>query len=123
MLFENTTPVEPEKGPEDGYHFMTDMTDRAISRMRYAKSVAPNKPFFMYFAPAAMHAPHHVTKEWRDKFAGAFDMGWEMYREQVFENQKRMGIIPADTEMSPRPDWVQEWDTLSAEQLSSHHGR
>ncbi|MGX5695823.1 arylsulfatase [Agromyces soli] len=116
VLFENTTPVEPEKGPEDGYHFMTDMTDRAISRMRYAKSVAPNKPFFMYFAPGAMHAPHHVTKEWRDKFAGAFDMGWEMYREQVFENQKRMGIIPADTEMSPRPDWVQEWDTLSDEQ-------
>lgn len=116
VLFENTTPVEPDKGPEEGYHLMTDMTDRAITRMRYAKSVAPNKPFFMYFAPGAMHAPHHVTKQWREKFKGAFDMGWEKYREIVFENQKTMGIIPPDTELTPRPDWVQEWDTLSDQQ-------
>lgn len=116
VLFENTTPVEPDRGPDEGYHFMTDMTDRAISRMRYAKSVSPGKPFFMYFAPGAMHAPHHVTKPWRDQFAGAFDMGWERYREQVFENQKRMGIVPADSDISPRPDWVPAWDSLSPEQ-------
>jgi arylsulfatase len=116
VLFENTTPVEPDKTPKQGYHFMTDMTDRAITRMRYAKSVAPNKPFFMYFAPGAMHAPHHVTKEWRDRFKGRFDMGWEKYREIVFENQKRMGIIPPDTKLTPRPDWVPAWDSLNDQQ-------
>ncbi len=116
VIFENTVPVEPETTPEEGYHFMTDMTDRAIARMKFSKSVAPDKPFFMYFAPGAMHAPHHVTAEWRDQFDGAFDMGWEAYREQVFEQQKEMGIIPADTELTPRPDWVQPWDELSDEQ-------
>lgn len=116
VLFENTSPVEPDRGPDEGYHLMTDMTDRAISRMRYAKSVSPDKPFFLYFAPGAMHAPHHVAKPWRDKFAGAFDMGWEKYREQVFENQKRMGIVPADSDISPRPEWVQEWDSLTEQQ-------
>ncbi|MBJ3777367.1 sulfatase-like hydrolase/transferase [Acuticoccus mangrovi] len=113
VLFENTTPVEPDKTPAEGYHFMTDMTDRAIARMKFAKSVAPNKPFFMYFAPGAMHAPHHVTAEWRDKFDGAFDMGWEAYREQVFDRQKTMGIVPPDTVLTSRPDWVPAWETLT----------
>lgn len=112
-LFENTTPVEPDRTPEEGYHFMTDMTDRAIARMRYFKSVGPEKPFFLYFAPGAVHAPHHVAAEWRDGFDGAFDMGWDAYREQVFSRQKEMGIIPATTELTPRPDWVPAWDTLS----------
>ncbi|WP_146572189.1 arylsulfatase [Botrimarina hoheduenensis] len=116
VIFENTTPVEPNKSPEEGYHFMTDMTDRAISRMKFAKSVAPKKPFFMYFAPGAMHAPHHVTAEWRDKFDGQFDMGWEKYREIVFQNQLEMGIVPKGTELTPRPDWVPAWDGLSDEQ-------
>ncbi len=121
VLFENTMPVEPDRSPEEGYHFMTDMTDRAIARMRYAKSVAPGKPFFMYFAPGAMHAPHHVTKEWRDRFKGKFDMGWEKYREIVFENQKKMGIVPADTKLTPRPDWVPEWDSLSGQQKTVYN--
>ncbi len=116
VIFENTTAVEPDKTPEQGYHFMTDMTDRAIARMKFAKSVAPNKPFFMYFAPGAMHAPHHVTREWRDKFKGKFDMGWEKYREIVYQNQLREGIIPPDTKLTRRPDWVPAWDTLSADQ-------
>lgn len=116
VIFENTIPVEPNKTPEEGYHFMTDMTDKAITWMRYNKSVAPAKPFFMYFAPGAMHAPHHVTKEWRDSFKGKFDMGWDKYREQVFERQKEMGIIPADTELTRRPDWVAPWNTLSDDQ-------
>jgi arylsulfatase len=73
---------------------MTDMTDHAIERMRFSKSVAPNKPFFMYFAPGAMHAPHHVTAEWRDQFKGKFDMGWEKYREEVFARQKEMWSAP-----------------------------
>jgi arylsulfatase len=116
VIFENTTPVEPATTPEEGYHFMTDMTDRAIARMKLSKSVAPNKPFLMYFAPGAMHAPHHVTVEWREKFDGAFDMGWDAYRDVVFARQKEMGIIPADTELTPRPDWVPAWDSLSADQ-------
>jgi arylsulfatase len=113
VVFENTVPVEPDKSPEEGYHFMTDMTDKAIARMKFAKSVAPKKPFFMYFAPGAMHAPHHVTAEWREPFKGKFDMGWDRYREQVFERQKKMGIIPPDTKLTARPDWVPAWDSLS----------
>lgn len=116
VIFENTTPVEPDRTPEEGYHFMTDMTDRAIARMKLSKSVAPNKPFFMYFAPGAMHAPHHVTAEWREPFDGAFDMGWDAYRDQVFARQVEMGIIPPDTVLTPRPEWVPAWDSLSAEQ-------
>lgn len=116
VLFENTTAVEPDKTPEQGYHFMTDMTDRAIAKMRYGKSVAPDKPFFMYFAPGAMHAPHHVVKEWRDKFKGKFDMGWEKYREIAFQNQLKMGVVPPGTKVTPRPDWVPAWDSLSVEQ-------
>jgi arylsulfatase A-like enzyme len=116
VLFENTVPIEPDKTPDQGYHFTTDMTDRAIARMKFSKSVAPKKPFFMYFAPGAMHAPHHVSAEWRDKFKGKFDMGWEKYREIVFENQKRMGIIPPGTRLTARPDWVPAWESLSAQQ-------
>ncbi|MCT4371308.1 sulfatase-like hydrolase/transferase [Yangia mangrovi] len=116
VLFENTVPVEPDKTPEEGYHFMTDMTDRAIARMKFSKSVAPEKPFFMYFAPGAMHAPHHVTAEWRQQFDGAFDMGWEEYRNQVFARQLELGIVPEGTELTPRPDWVPAWDTLNDDQ-------
>jgi len=116
VIFENTTPVEPDKSPEEGYHFMTDMTDHAIARMRFSKSVAPDKPFFIYFAPGAMHAPHHVTAKWREQFKGKFDMGWEKYREIVYKNQLEMGIIPPGTKLTPRPDWVKPWDTLSDKQ-------
>jgi arylsulfatase len=115
-IYENTTPVEQEKTPEEGYHFMTDMTDKAIARMKFSKTVAPDKPFFMYFAPGAMHAPHHVTKEWRDQFDGKFDMGWEKYREIVYQNQLEMGIIPEGTKLTPRPEWVPAWDSLKDEQ-------
>ena len=116
VVFENTTPVEPDKTPEEGYHFMTDMTDRAISRMKLSKSVAPDKPFFMYFAPGAMHAPHHVTKEWRDRFKGKFDMGWDEYRRIVYQNQLEKGIIPPGTQLTERPDWVEAWEELNPEQ-------
>ncbi len=116
VLFENTVPVEPDKSPEEGYHLVTDMTDRAIHRMKFSKSVAPDKPFFLYFAPGAMHAPHHVTQEWRDRFKGKFDMGWEQYREIVYQNQLERGIIPPDTRLTARPDWVPSWDSLSDQQ-------
>lgn len=115
VVFENTTAVEPDKSPEAGYHFMTDMTDKAIARMKFSKSVAPGKPFFMYFATGAMHAPHHVTAEWRKKFAGKFDMGWEKYREIVHKNQLEKGIVPPGTKLTPRPDWVPAWDTIDAD--------
>jgi len=116
VIFENTVAVEPDKTPDEGYHFMADMTDRAIAHMKFSKSVAPNKPFFMYFAPGAMHAPHHSPAEWREKFKGKFDMGWEKYREQVYQRQLEMGIIPEGTQLTKRPDWVPEWDSLSDQQ-------
>jgi arylsulfatase len=116
VLFENTVAVEPDKTPEEGYHLMTDMTDRAINWMRYAKGVAPQKPVLMYFAPGAAHAPHHSPKAWREKFKGQFDAGWDAVREATYKRQLDRGIIPADTQLTPRPDWVAPWDSLSADE-------
>ena len=116
VLFENTTAVEPTKSPEEGYHFMTDMTDRAINWLRYNKSVAPQKPLLLYFAPGAAHAPHHAPKDWREKFKGQFDAGWDAVRQATYERQMRLGVIPPDTKLTPRPDWVQPWDSLSTDE-------
>lgn len=116
VIFENTTAVEPDKSPEEGYHFMADMTDKAINYMQYSKAVAPDKPVFMYFAPGAAHAPHHAPKEWSTKFKGKFDAGWEKVREETYQRQLEMGIIPKDTKLTPRPEWVPAWDTLSSDQ-------
>ena len=104
--------VEQEKTPEEGYHLTEDLVDKAISFVADTKQVAPNKPFFMYFAPGAMHAPHHVTKEWSDKYKGMFDDGWDAYREKVFAKQKELGIAPADAELSRHDPDVQDWDAL-----------
>ena len=104
--------VEPGKTPEEGYHLTEDLVDKAISFVADTKQVAPNKPFFMYFAPGAMHAPHHVTKEWADKYQGMFDDGWDAYREKVFAKQKEMGIAPADAELSRHDPDVQDWEAL-----------
>jgi arylsulfatase len=112
VIFENTTPVEPDKAPEQGYHLLTDMTDRAIARMKYSKSVVPNKPFFMYFAPGAMHAPHHAPKEWANKFKGQFDQGWNKVSEETFARMKKAGIIPAEAKHNPIPAEVGVWDEL-----------
>ena len=114
VIFENTKAVEPDKSPEEGYHFMADMTDKAINYMQYSKAVAPDKPVFMYFAPGAAHAPHHAPKEWSTKFKGKFDAGWEKVREETYQRQLEMGIIPKDTKLTPRPEWVPAWDTLSS---------
>ena len=116
VIFENTKAVEPDKSPEEGYHFMADMTDKAINYMQYSKAVAPDKPVFMYFAPGAAHAPHHAPKEWSTKFQGKFDAGWEKVREDTYQRQLEMGIIPKDTKLTPRPEWVPAWDTLSSDQ-------
>jgi arylsulfatase len=104
--------VEQEKTPEEGYHLTEDLVDKAISFIADTKQVAPNKPFFMYFAPGAMHAPHHVTKEWADKYKGMFDDGWDAYREKVFARQKELGIVPQDAELSRHDPDVQDWDAL-----------
>ena len=93
-LYEGTTPVEPRGTPEEGYHLMGDMTDKAIDWVRQQKSLMPDKPFFAYFAPGATHAPHHVPKEWADKYAGQFDDGWDALRERIFARQKELGVIP-----------------------------
>lgn len=105
--------VEPEKTPEEGYHLTEDLVDKAISFIADAKQIAPDKPFFMYFCPGAMHAPHHVGKEWADRYAGKFDDGWDAYRQKTFQRQKELGIVPADAELSRHDPDVQDWDSLS----------
>ena len=108
--------VEPPKTPEEGYHVTEDITEKAISFIADTKQVAPNKPFFLYYATGAMHAPHHVPKEWADKYKGAFDDGWEAYREKVFNRQREMGIVPADAELSRHDPDVKPWDQCSPDE-------
>jgi arylsulfatase len=108
--------VEPEKTPEEGYHLTEDLVDKAIGFIADAKQVAPNKPFFMYFCPGAGHAPHHVPKEWADRYKGKFDDGWSAYRERVLARQKELGIVPADTELSRHDPDVQDWESLSEDE-------
>ncbi|MGB3716574.1 MAG: arylsulfatase [Candidatus Promineifilaceae bacterium] len=108
--------VEPPKIPEEGYHVTEDLADKAMSFIADSKQVAPNKPFFMYFCTGAMHAPHHVPKEWADKYSGAFDDGWEVYREKVFARQKELGVVPADAELSRHDPDVKPWDQCSSEE-------
>jgi len=103
-IYEGTTPVEPEKTPEEGYHFTEDMTDKAIKWIRQQKSLTPDKPFFAYFAPGATHAPHQVAKEWSEKYKGKFDQGWDALREATLARQKELGVVPPDTELTARPE-------------------
>ena len=108
--------VEPPKTPEEGYHVTEDLVDKAVSFIADAKQVAPNKPFFMYFCTGAMHAPHHVRKEWADKYKGKFDDGWEAYREKTFARQKALGVIPAEAELSRHDPDVKPWAQCSPEE-------
>ena len=100
-LVRDNSQTEPEKTPEEGYHFTVDLVEKAKAMIADAKQVAPNKPFFMYFALGAMHSPHHVPKEWADKYKGKFDAGWDAYRKQVFDKQKELGIIPTNADALP----------------------
>jgi arylsulfatase len=100
LVYDNH-PVDPPKSPEEGYHFTDDITDKALEFIKDAKAIAPDKPFFLYYAPGACHAPHHAPKEWIEKFKGRFDMGYEAMREQTLARQKEMGIIPPGTELPP----------------------
>jgi arylsulfatase A-like enzyme len=131
LIYDNH-PVDQPATPEEGYHLSTDLANRAIEFIKDAKMIAPEKPFFMYFCPGATHAPHHAPTEWIEKYKGKFDMGYEAYRELVFERQKQLGIFPANAELSPlnpyaeeqsvdgKPwpalDVVRPWDSLSDEE-------
>lgn len=127
-LVHDNHPVEQPATPEEGYHFSVDITDKALSFIRDAKAVAPDKPFLLYFCPGATHAPHHAPKEWADRYIGKFDMGYEAYREEVFQRQKTLGVLPENAELSPinpyadrtssngtpwpELDTVRPWDSL-----------
>jgi arylsulfatase A-like enzyme len=113
-LYEGTTPVEPDKTPEEGYHLTDDLTTKAIKWIRQQKALAPDQPFFTYFAPGATHAPHHVPKEWADKYKGKFDQGWDKLREEIFARQKKLGVIPQDCQLTERHPEIPAWDSVSA---------
>jgi arylsulfatase len=113
-LFEGTTPVEPEKTPEEGYHLTEDLTSKASKWIRQQKSLMPDKPFFVYFATGATHAPHHVPKEWIAKYKGKFDQGWDKVREETFERQKKLGVIPKDAILTKRHEQIPSWNSTSA---------
>src|SRR6266446_7259571 len=114
LLYDGMTQVEPSKDPN--YNFMTDMTNQAIEWMGYQKSLTPDKPFFIYFAPGATHAPHHVPKQWIAKYKGKFDQGWDKVREETLARQIKLGVVPAGTKLAPKPEAIKDWDTLSADE-------
>ncbi len=113
-LFENTIPIEPPH--QETYHLSSDMADKALAWLRKHRAFAPDKPFLMYWAPGAAHGPHHVFKEWADKYTGQFDTGWDAYRERVFKRQKDIGWIPPDTKLTPRADTMASWDSIPESQ-------
>ena len=112
-LFEGTTPIEAPKTPEEGYHLTEDITSKATKWIRQQKSLMPDKPFFVYFAPGATHAPHHVSKEWIEKYKGKFDQGWDKVREDTIERQKKLGVIPKDAELTKRHEQIPSWDSMA----------
>jgi arylsulfatase len=111
-IYSDTTPVEPDRTPEEGYHFTEDMTDHAIDWVRQQKALMPDKPFFAYFAPGATHAPHHVPTEWSDKYKGRFDQGWDALREETISRQKALGVVPEDAELTARHEQIPGWDEM-----------
>ncbi len=115
LIYDNH-PIDPPKTPEEGYTLNEDIVDKAIQFIADSKQVAPSKPFFMYFCPGAMHAPHHVPKEWADKYKGKFDDGWDVYREKTLARQKGLGIIPKETELSRHDPDVEPWGQCSPEE-------
>jgi arylsulfatase len=122
-LYSGTTPVEPPRSPEDGYHLTEDLTDKAIAWIRQAHSLAPDKPFFAYFAPGATHAPHHVPAPWSDKYKGRFDDGWDALRDRMFARQKELGVVPPEAELTARPAEIPAWDAMPDEHVDHHVGR
>jgi arylsulfatase len=119
-IIDGVTVVERPDDPD--YHFMTDMTDQSIAWMRHQQAMTPDRPFFVYFAPGAVHAPHHAPKEWIDRWAGRFDQGWDVMRAETLARQIAAGIVPEGTDLAPRPDFIPAWDSLSDDEkrLFSH---
>ena len=117
-LYRDNTPIEMEvpKGREENYTLNESLADETIKFIHQQKSITPDRPFFIYYAPGATHAPHHVPKEWIDKFKGQFDQGWDKYREETLQRQLKLGLVPADTVLTPRPDEIPAWDSLSADE-------
>jgi len=115
FLYQNTTQIFPWIG-KPGYNLTTDLADAAIAYMRQLNASAPEKPFFVYYVPGGTHSPHQPTQEWIDKFKGKFDMGWNALRDQIFANQKRLGVIPANTQLTPWPDVLKKWESLTADE-------
>jgi arylsulfatase A-like enzyme len=111
LIYDGVKKVNPPK--MENYHFTTDMTNQAINWMKAQQSMTPDKPFFMYFATGAVHAPHHVSKEWSDKYKGQFDKGWDAIREETVKKMKGMGIIPENTNLAQKPDDIKDWDKLT----------
>jgi len=114
-LYEGTTAIEPPKSPDDGYTLTEDLANRAITWVRQQKALTPDKPFFMYFAPGATHAPHHVPKVWSDKYKGKFDDGWDALREKTLAKQKKLGVVPKDAELTERHDEIPGWDDMPSD--------
>jgi arylsulfatase A-like enzyme len=114
LIYDGVTRITPPK--VKGYHFTTDMTNQAVNWVKAQQSLTPDKPFFIYFATGAVHAPHHVPREWADKYKGKFDDGWDKIRQQTFGRQKAMGLIPKNTKLPPKPKDIKDWDTLSADE-------
>lgn len=113
-IFDGVTRVEHKQTPD--YHFTVDMTDQAVNWMSAQHALTPDRPFYMYFATGATHAPHHAPKEWIEKYRGQFSSGWDKLREETFARQKQMGVIPADAKLTPRPKEIPAWDDMSADQ-------
>lgn len=116
QLYRNTLAVEPEKKPEQGYHLTTDLVDDAIAWVNREQAITPDKPYFLYLAPGAVHAPLHAPREWIDKFEGQFDQGWDKVREETLARQKSLGVVPANTVLTPRPEQIPAWDSLSSDE-------
>jgi arylsulfatase len=112
--------VEPPGRPQDGYHLSEDLADTAVRYLLDLQQAAPGKPFFLYFALGAMHAPHHVAPEWVAPYEGRFDRGWDDWRREVFARQVASGVVPEGTVLTPRPPWVDAWDALSADERRMH---
>jgi arylsulfatase A-like enzyme len=114
LVYDGVTRVAPPKMKD--YHFTTDMTNQAIGWVKAQQSMTPDKPFFLYFATGAVHAPHHVPKKWADKYKGKFDKGWDKIREESIARQKKMGVVPEDTKLGDKPDDIKDWDALTPDE-------
>jgi arylsulfatase A-like enzyme len=114
FVYDGTHVVELPEDPN--YHFMNDMTNQAVAWMKYQKALTPDKPYFMYFAPGATHAPHHVPQSYIDKWKGKFDEGWDAMRQQILDRQIKLGVVPAGTKLAPKPEAIQQWESLTPDQ-------